>query len=170
MTQTHNGPVPYLATDKLRKLIDAKHQCLVQLRELGTKQHKLIEQNEMNRLLKVLVTKQHVIATLQSVERRLEPFRNEAPEDRTWRTPEDRTRCAAVADECHQLLDEIVALEKANESTMTTRRDEAASQLQTAHTANRARAAYAAHVAHRPAHRPAGSKLADVATEDRQSK
>jgi hypothetical protein len=75
-----------------------------------------------------------------------------------------------VADECHQLLDEIVAMEKANESTMTTRRDEAASQLQTAHTAHRARAAYAAHVAHRPAHRPAGSKLADVVREDSQSK
>ncbi|MBN1853575.1 MAG: flagellar export chaperone FlgN [Pirellulales bacterium] len=133
-----------LPTDKLSKLIDAKHQCLVQLLDLGEQQAKLIDCGDMGQILKLLALKQHVIASLQSVETHLVPFRNEEPKERVWRDPFDRNRCAAVAEACRQLLNEIVQQEKLNESRMKKRRDATAAELQHAHTANRAREAYSA--------------------------
>lgn len=121
----------------------AKHQCLVQLRDLGTKQCQLIVQDDMESLLKLLAVKQQVIVTLQSVEKKLDHYRDELPEDRIWRTPEDRAECAAAAQTCRELLDEVVRMEKTNESKMILKRDETATKLQHAHAANRAREAYA---------------------------
>ena len=135
--------VTQLPTDKLKKLMDVKHQCLVQLRDLGAKQCQLIGQNDMGLLLKLLVLKQQAITKLQAVEKKLDPYREESPEDRIWRTSADRAQCATVAQTCRDLLDEVVRMEKTNESRMVIKRDETASKLQQAHAANRAREAYA---------------------------
>lgn len=129
-------------TDLLGDLIDRKHQCLMQLRELGRRQFELVCEGSMSGLLDVLSVKQGVIVKLQSVERALDPFRDEDPEARCWRSPETRRECAEQVERCQRLLAEILTQEKQSEQELVRRRDETARQLQGLHRAGHARGAY----------------------------
>ena len=133
------------STDKLADLIDKRHRCLTNLRDLGTLQSGLIRDGNMPALLRTFATKNQWIVGLQSIERELAPFHQEDADTRVWRSPEARQLCADQAAQCKQLLSEVMNLEVANEKAMTARRDKVAAQLQTAHTANAARSAYQSH-------------------------
>lgn len=133
-----------IPTDKLAELIAKKHGVLSQLCEIGHRQSELAERGDVPDVLKLLAVKQQLIGALQNVEQQLGPFRGEDPEARQWRKPEDRARCARQAEDCNQLLSEIVYLEKQSEDKMVARRDLVANQLQQVHSAHQARGAYAA--------------------------
>ena len=130
------------STKQLAELIRAKHQCLLQLRELGQRQRQLIERGELGELLRLLAAKQHVITALQSADRQLAPYQQEDPDSRSWASPQDRARCAQMAAECRQLLEEIMQMEKDNEAQMTRRRNDVAAQLTSLHHADHVRGAY----------------------------
>ncbi len=119
-------------TELLAERMDQKLALLVQLRDLGLHQAALISAGDMNQLLKLLSAKQRLLAALQSVERQLDPFRNDDPEARIWPSAEHRRRCAVAANACEQLLGSIVAQERESESQMQRRRDEAAARLESA--------------------------------------
>lgn len=131
------------STEHLADLIDRKHTCLLQLRELGTQQMRLVDQGEMGELLKVLSGKQYLINLLQELEQQLDPYRHDDPESRQWRSPQDRARCAQQSEACQMLLDEVLQQEKVSEASLTVRRDEVARRLQGVHSARQARSAYA---------------------------
>jgi len=131
-----------LETDILAQLICAKHQCLLQLRELGRRQLDLIEATDMTGLLEVLSTKQHTISQLQRIEKALNPFRDQDPDSRQWNSDETRARCAEQLQQCETLFAEIVSQEKCSEGELIRRRDEAATRLQGAHLAGQVRGAY----------------------------
>lgn len=133
-----------LSTTTLADLIDKRHRCLLQLRDLGQKQTELIAAGEMGPLLRLISTKNQLIAALQSIELGLQPFHAQDPEQRAWETPEARARSAQQAEACQQLLDEVMQLERSNEQAMIARRDAVATQLQTAQAAGAARGAYQA--------------------------
>lgn len=134
-----------LTTDHLAELIGRKHECLRQLHELGRQQLALVEAGDITALVKVLSAKQQLIAVLKQIESGLDPFRCELPEERVWRSDEDRARCAAEIERSEILFREILAQEKRGEQLLQRRRDEAAQQLQGAHAAGQARGAYAVH-------------------------
>ncbi len=136
--------MPPSDTDRLAELIRAKHACLLKLREMGRRQLALIDTENMTALLDLLATKQRSLMKLQQIERALDPFRSQDPDDRRWRTPELRRQCAEQVRQCAALLGEIVSQEKVGEATLIRRRDEAATRLQGAHLAGQARQAYAA--------------------------
>jgi len=129
-------------TDILAQLICAKHQCLLQLRELGRRQLDLIESADMAGLLEVLSAKQHSISQLQRIEKALNPFRDDDPDGRQWNSNEDRQRCAEQLKQCETLFAEIVSQEKCSEGELIRRRDEAADRLQGAHLAGQVHGAY----------------------------
>ena len=131
-----------LETDKLAELIERKRDYLLSLREMGKRQMEFVADGEMTRLLDVLSAKQRVLNDLQRVERALDPYRDQDPETRLWRTPEARANCARLLDECERLLRETVEQERQSEAALTVRRDEAAVRLHGAHAAGRARGAY----------------------------
>ena len=131
-------------TEQLAELIRKKHQVLVQLLDIGRRQADLVSGGEIAALLKLLAGKQHLIAALQELERSLKPYYAENPETRVWRTPADRTQCAAMATECNALLEEIVSLEKRGAEQMDARKNEVAEQLQQVHAAAHVRNAYQA--------------------------
>ena len=131
-------------TDRLAELIDQKRHVLAQLRDVAERQTDLISHGDTGSLLKLLAAKQQWISTLQRLERELTPFYADDPEQRAWRSPQDRARCAEQAAECNALLEEIVQLEKQGAEMMTTRRNEVAQQLQQAHAAAQVRSAYQA--------------------------
>ena len=133
-----------LETDVLAELIRNKHECLVELRDMGRRQFELIDEGNMAALLDVLAIKQQSLLKLQEIEKALDPFRDQDPERRPWRTPEDRRRCAEQLRQCETLFGEIVSREKCSEATLVRRRDEAATRLQGVHRAGQARGAYTA--------------------------
>jgi hypothetical protein len=129
-------------TDILKDLIRVKRECLLQLRDMGRKQLATIDEGNMTSLMDVLAAKQRPLFTLQRIERALDPFRSQDPEQRVWRSPADRVQCAEQLQQCETLLAEIVSQEKCCEAALIRRRDEAAAQLQDAHLAGHARHAY----------------------------
>lgn len=131
-----------LATTRLADLIAKRRRCLEQLRDLGRRQADLIAAANMADLMRLLSAKQQLILALQALEKELAPFHDEDPDGRRWASPAARAACAADAEACRQLLQEVVSLEQAGERQMTIRRDEAATQLRAVHAAGRVRAAY----------------------------
>jgi len=132
------------STDILAQLVCAKHQCLLQLRDLGRRQLDLIEASDMTGLLEVLSTKQNSISQLQRIEKALDPFRDQDPDTRQWSSDDVRRRCAEQLRQCEALFAEITSQEKCSESELIRRRDEAAVRLQGAHLAGHAHGAYTA--------------------------
>lgn len=131
-----------LETDLLSELIRQKRDLLLSLRDMGKRQMEFVADGEMARLLDVLAAKQRVLGNLQCVERDLDPFRDQDPEARIWRSAETRSDCARLLDECQRLLKETVEQERQSEAALTVRRDEAAVRLHKAHAAGCARGAY----------------------------
>ncbi len=129
-------------TEQLAKVIERRHQCLQQLRDLGRRQAELAEQGDLSQLMKLLGVKNHLIGLLRTIDQELAPFRGQDPETRRWASPADRDVCRRQAQACEQLLAEVIEQERRSESTMTARRDEAANRLQGAHVAQQARRAY----------------------------
>src|SRR5215471_12104612 len=132
------------STEQLASLITKKHEVLVQLRAVGARQTDLVASGEIAGLLKLLAAKQHLINGLQQLERELKPYYAGDPDQRIWRSPEDRARCAKQAAECNALLEEIVRLEKIGAEKMDARKNEVAQQLQQVHAAAHVRNAYQA--------------------------
>lgn len=133
-----------LETDLLADLIHRKRHCLVQLRTMGEKQLELVRGGCMTELLDVLAMKQKMLGQLQGIERELDPFRNQDPESRPWRTQRERQTCADELAGCEVLLAEIVCQERQSEQELVQRREETAAQLQGVHWAHQARQAYLA--------------------------
>jgi hypothetical protein len=133
-----------LDTDLLARLIRGRLDCLARLRDMGTKQLELVEANQTTELLDVLAVKQRVLLELQGIERQLAPFRDQRPDERRWRTREDRQECARQLERCEALLRDIVTQEKQSERALTRRRDDLAAQLHGMHVASQARGAYTA--------------------------
>ena len=137
------------STENLTDLIHRKHVVLTHLRDTGQQQIALVEKGDVTELLKLLATKQQLIAQLQTVERQLAPYRNEDPETRTWKSPAARAETSQQALQCNQLLREVLELEKQSENRMVSRRDDVATQLKAIHSSGEARGAYAAQQAYR---------------------
>ena len=131
-----------LTTTRLADLISKRRRCLEQLLELGRRQADFIAAGNMADLMRLLSAKQQLIAALQTLEKELAPFHDEDPDSRRWSSPEERTRCAADADQCRQLIQEVMSLEQSGERQLTVRRDEAAVQLRAVGAAGRIREAY----------------------------
>jgi hypothetical protein len=130
------------STTRLAELIAKRRRCLEQLLTLGKRQADLIALGNMEDLMRLLAAKQQLIVALHSTEKELAPYHDEDPESRTWSSQEERNQCAADAERCRRLLEEVVAVEHAGERQLTVRRDEAAGQLRSVHAAGRIREAY----------------------------
>jgi flagellar biosynthesis/type III secretory pathway chaperone len=131
-----------METDVLAELIGTKLAVLEQLRGLSRRQTDLIATGDIQRLLSVLSAKQTLLAELQKLQQRLEPFRRQDPDARVWRTPEDRDRCRQLVERCEAVLSEVMAIEQHSESEMAQRRDAALSRLEGSHSSAEATRAY----------------------------
>jgi len=132
------------STEQLVALIARKHEVLVQLRAAGVRQTDLVGGGDISALLKLLAAKQQLITRLQELEKALKPYYAGDPDQRTWRSPEERAQCANQANECNALLEEIVQLERLGAEKMNERKNEVAHQLQQVHAAAHVRSAYQA--------------------------
>lgn len=129
-------------TDQLAELLERRHACLSQVAYLSHRQIELIDGGDLGMLLKILAGKQQLLGDLQTIERGLDPFRHQQPEERHWADPATRERCARLASESDRLLGEIFQLEQRSAGGLQQRRDAAAERLQGLHSAQEARGAY----------------------------
>jgi hypothetical protein len=132
------------STELLAELMVKRRKCLTQLRDLGLRQAQLIAAGEISELLRLAGAKQQLIVALQAIERQLAPFQEQNPETREWSSPEARARCAADAEMCRKLINEVMTLEQDGERQMTVRRDQVAGQIRAAAAGGRVREAYQA--------------------------
>ncbi len=131
-----------METDLLSDMISKKLAILEQLRSLSGRQSDLIAQGDIQRLLSVLSAKQTLLAELQRLQQQLGPFRQQDPETRVWRSPQDRERCRRLVARCEALLSEVMSIEKQSESEMAQRRDAARARLEGSHAPAEATRAY----------------------------
>jgi hypothetical protein len=131
-------------TARLAALVSAKLQVLEILARLSRRQIELIAASDTPALLKLLTAKETVLAQLTTLERQLDPFRNQDPDRRNWRSPAERAACQQEADRANSLLAEAMQLERQAEAAMIARRDAAAEALSAAQVAADARTAYVA--------------------------
>lgn len=130
------------STTELAALIAAKTQLVEILVRLGKRQIALIGEAETTALIKLLSAKQTVLAQLQAVERKLDPFRAENPETRQWPSAAARAACQAEADRCNAMLAEAMELDRSAEASMRQKRDATATALESVQTAEGTRSAY----------------------------
>lgn len=129
-------------TDVLAELIGKKLAVLEQLRDLSRRQSDLIADGQMQRLLGLLAAKQRLLAELQKLQKQLEPFRQQDPEARSWRSAAERQRCRQLVERSEAILGEIMLIEKQSESEMVRRRDDAKARLESLHSSADATRAY----------------------------
>lgn len=129
-------------TDQLAELLERRHACLSQVAYLSRRQVELIDGGDLGTLLKILAGKQQLLGDLHAIERGLDPFRHQQPDERHWPNPAARERCARLASESDRLLGEIFQLEQRSAGGLQQRRDAAAERLQGLHSAQEARGAY----------------------------
>ena len=129
-------------TDLLADLIGKKLAVLEQLRDLSRRQSDLICDDDIQRLLSLLSAKQTLLNELQKIQKQLEPFRQQDPETRRWRSPADRERCRQVAERSEALLGEIMLVEKQSEAELARRRDDAVARLRGVNSSAAATRAY----------------------------
>jgi hypothetical protein len=134
----------HLSTTVLAGLMSKRRKCLEQLRDLGRRQAAFIAGGEMTELLRLVAAKEQLIVAMQAIERQLAPFQAEAPETRAWESAAARAQCAADAEACRALIQEVMAAEQTGEQQMTERRDAVSQQLRSAAQGGRVREAYGA--------------------------
>ncbi len=131
------------ATELLAALVQQKLDLLEQLRELGRRQCQLVQEGDTTRLLTLLSAKQKLVVDLQRMERQIDPYRDEDPQQRRWKSPEVRQRCRQAVERSETLLGEIVLLEKQCAAQLEQRQNATAQNLNDLQHAAAARTAYA---------------------------
>jgi len=131
-----------MQTEYLASLIDQKLAILEQMRQLSRVQQEHVANGEITHLLQILAAKQGLIVDLRATERKLDPYREQDPETRTWRSEEAREHCRLVSQRCDQLLGEVMQLEKQCEDALKQRRDSCAERLRDLQSGVAAHAAY----------------------------
>ncbi len=110
-------------TDMLRENLIQKRDVLLQLRQLADLQSALVSGGDSRKLLGLLATKEKLLKALKKVEASMDPFRDEDPEERVWRSTADRQAAREIAEECNRLLTEIMEIDRSDEGKLIARRD-----------------------------------------------
>ncbi|HIF30760.1 MAG: hypothetical protein ABGX22_12845 [Pirellulaceae bacterium] len=131
-----------IETDIIAELMVAKCDVLQQLCTLMHRQAEHVAAGDMDALMNLLAAKDRLLTKLKPIQASLDPFRSQDPEERLWRTKEDRAECQRAATKCGALLAEIIDLEKQDLDDLTCRRDLVAKKLEGLHVSSKAVQAY----------------------------
>lgn len=129
------------STARLAQLVHQKHTLILELHKLVIKQRQLIQAGELD-LLALLAVKQKVITALTQVDRRIDPFRQQDPEQRQWNSVADRQACRHSADQAEQLLREVMDIEQFCSQAVEKQQAETQEKLQGAVSARTVTQAY----------------------------
>jgi len=94
-----------------------------------------------------LSRKQSLLDELATLGLRLDPFVQDDPETRVWKSPERRAWCASIAEKGNSILQQVIVRDQAAIEEMAQQRDAVAAQLQEGTDSILAHTAYTAGIA-----------------------
>lgn len=118
-----------MSTDTLSELIAKRLAIIERIVELSQKQLEVVRNGEISVLLGLLGLKQKFLGELGNIERELDPFRNEKPEDRVWTEESKRERCEATIKYCEELLAYVMELDALSEREISEKKDRTEERL-----------------------------------------
>jgi len=130
-------------TKKLQELGNLKLHLLRSARELSIQQIEVMQSDDVATLLTVLSRKSEILDTLKTLQKELDPYRNQEPEDRIWDSAEEQASCRKIFEEIDRLLEELSQMDNQALDQMTHQRDAMASQIAQFATAEAVQNAYA---------------------------
>jgi hypothetical protein len=130
-------------TKKLQELGSLKLHLLRSARELSIQQFEVMQSDDVATLLTVLSRKSEILDTLRTLQKDLDPYRDQQPEDRQWDSAEERLACRKTFEEIDRLLEELTQMDNRALEQMTQQRDAMASQIAQFATAEAVQNAYA---------------------------
>jgi len=130
-------------TKRLQELGKRKRDLLHAARELSIQQVEVMQNDDIGMLLSILSRKSEILDTLATLQRDLEPYRDQKPEERQWDSSSDRAECQATFGEIDRLLEELSQMDKSALDQLTSQRDSLASQISHFTTAEVVQNAYA---------------------------
>ncbi len=129
---------------KLSQLIERQLEILSALLVLAQQQSGCLGVDDVEVLLSMLARKQPLLAELLELQSQLRPYRDVAPEQRTWQSAAQRESCQQIAEACAHTHQEILRLETSTLSELEQHRNAIAAQLQDGRDATLASTAYSA--------------------------
>jgi hypothetical protein len=130
-----------LSTERLAHLVHQKSILVRELHKLVTKQQEMIRHQEVD-LIPLLAVKQRVLETLNEVDRAMDPFRQQDPDRRYWKSTETRTACRDEADQCEALFRQVLLIENDCNMALQQQQQKTKEQLQGAVAAGQVSRAY----------------------------
>jgi hypothetical protein len=130
-------------TKKLQELGSLKLHLLRSARELSIQQFEVMHSDDVTTLLTVLSRKSELLDTLRTLQKDLDPYREQQPEARHWDSEEERLACRKTFEEIDRLLEELTQMDNQAIEQMTQQRDAMASQIAQFATAEAVQNAYA---------------------------
>lgn len=131
-------------TDFLHQCMRQRCELLEALKTLAESQAMNVDQAQIDLTLSVLGRKQALFEELAEVQQKLQPYLQDDPQSRLWRSTEQRQQCRQLAQRGQQLLQETMHIEQQTLQEMTSRRDAVAAQLQDGQDSILAQTAYQA--------------------------
>ena len=119
-----------------------EHACYTSLLDLSRRQRGLIEDGDIDRLMEVLGQKQRILTTVEGIEERLSPYKQEWTSLREGLDEDDRQVLDLALSTVEELLAELIDLEKKSEQLLADCRDETQRQLSEAVRGNAVHRAY----------------------------
>lgn len=136
-----NTPELDLSTNRLAQLVNQKTRLVVELHRVLNKQREMIDAGQID-LLSLLAIKQKLLDALTSVDRQMDPFRSQDPEQRLWESTEARHQCRDEAQQCEELFLQVKQMEAYCMSEMQRLQAKTQEQLQGVNSAKQAAQAY----------------------------
>ncbi|MBL8889771.1 MAG: hypothetical protein JNL67_07310 [Planctomycetaceae bacterium] len=130
-----------LTTERLAHLVHQKSILVRELHKLVSKQQTMIRNQEVD-LIPLLAVKQRVLETLNEVDRAMDPFRQQDPDRRIWKSTEVRNACRDEADQCESLFRQVLLIENDCSMVLQQQQQKTREQLQGAVAAGQVSRAY----------------------------
>ncbi len=129
------------STERLAQLVHQKATLVRELHKLVSKQQEMIREQEVD-LIPLLAVKQRVLEALSEVDRTMDPFRQQDPDQRRWPSLEAREQCRDEADQCEALFRQVLMIENDCTLSLQKQQQKAREQLQGVALAGQASRAY----------------------------
>lgn len=129
------------STERLAQLVHQKSALVRELHKLVSKQQQMIREQEVD-LIPLLAVKQRVLEALNGLDRTMDPFRQQDPDQRKWSSVEARSQCRDEAEQCEALFRQVLMIENDCTLALQKQQQKAREQLQGVALAGQASRAY----------------------------
>lgn len=99
-----------LSTRRLAQLVHQKSSLVIELHKVLSKQRSMIDDGDID-LMALLAIKQKLLEALKIVDRQMDPFRQQEPDDRIWAHPAERQECREESEACEALFVQVKQME-----------------------------------------------------------